>query len=132
MEILCLDTDVLIDFLRGEPETAKSISRLEDGFILATTAINIYELYYGAFKTKKASKNAEAVGELATRLEVLQFTERSAEISGRIIAELEREGKPLDFGDAMIVGIVLENQVTLFTRNLRNFRRISGIRLYEA
>jgi len=132
LEVLCLDTDVLIDFLRGEPETVKNISRLEDEFILATTAINIFELYYGAFKTKKASKNAKAVGELATRLEVLRFTERSAEISGRIIAELEREGRPLDFRDAMIAGIVLENQVTLFTRNLRHFKRISGIKLHKA
>ncbi len=130
MEILCLDTDVLIDFLRGDSVTAKNVAQLEEEYILATTAINIFELYYGAFKTKKAHKNVEVVNELANRLEILKFTDRSAEISGRIIAKLEKDGKSLDFRDAMIAGVVLENHAMLYTRNLRHFKRINGIKLY--
>ncbi|WP_456473820.1 type II toxin-antitoxin system VapC family toxin [Candidatus Pyrohabitans sp.] len=131
METLCLDTDVLIDFLRGNPATANEIRQLEDEFELTTTTINLFELYYGAFKTEKAEKNVKSVNELAGRLEPLKFTDESAEFSGRIIAELEKEGRLVDFRDAMIAGIVLENNALLYTRNLRHFRRIRGIRLYE-
>jgi len=30
LEILCLDTDILIDFLRGETKTTKEVKKLED------------------------------------------------------------------------------------------------------
>ena len=131
VEILCLDTDVLIDFLRGDPRVAEKVAQLEEEYVLATTALNLFELYYGAFKTRKVHKNVKAVDELASRLEVLQFTGTSAEISGRIAAELEKEGRRLDFRDAMIAGVVLENHVHLCTRNLKHFRRIDGIKLCE-
>ncbi len=37
LEILCLDTDILIDFLRGEIKTTKEVKKLEDLFELTTT-----------------------------------------------------------------------------------------------
>ncbi len=130
MEILCLDTDVLIDFLRGDKETVETIKKLEDQFELATTSINLFELYYGAYKTGK-EKNVKAVRELAERVEVFNLTSKSAEISGKILAELERKGEVIDFRDVMIAGIVIENGALLYTRNLKHFRRIKDVKLYK-
>lgn len=131
METLCLDTDILIDFLRGDNTTVEKIKELEEEFVLATTTINLFELYYGAFKSKKSEKNVKSVNKLAERLELLKFTDKSAEISGRIIAELEKKGRLVDFRDAMIAGIVLENDAMLYTRNVKHFERIEGMRLYK-
>jgi tRNA(fMet)-specific endonuclease VapC len=131
LEVLCLDTDILIDFLRGDVKTVEEIKQLENQFELATTAINLFELYYGAHKTGR-ERNVEAVRELAERLEVLKFTHKSAEISGKILAELEKNGKAVDFRDVMIASIVIENNVTLYTKNLKHFKRIKGIRLYKS
>lgn len=129
MEI-CLDTDVLIDFLRGERKIVEVIKTLEEEHELLTTSINIFELYYGAYRTGK-DKNVKAVDELANRLEILRLTERSAKISGKILAELESEGKVIDFRDILIAGIVMENDVTLFTRNKKHFQRVKGLKLFE-
>ena len=58
MEIICIDTDILIDHLRNRREAVEEIERLEmEGFQLSTTVINSFELYYGAYKTKKKEKN---------------------------------------------------------------------------
>ena len=130
MEVICLDTNVLIDLLRGDFKAVEEIKQLENQFELATTAINLFELYYGAYKTGR-DKNVEAVNELGRRIEVLKFTHKSAEISGRILSELEKKGKTVDFRDVMIAGIVIENDVTLYTRNLKHFKRIDGIKLYR-
>ncbi|AEA47706.1 type II toxin-antitoxin system VapC family toxin [Archaeoglobus veneficus] len=130
METLCLDTDVLIDFLRGDSTAVEKIKKLEEEFELATTTINLFELYYGAYKTGK-ERNVRAVSELATRLEVLKFTDKSAELSGKIIAELERKGQVVDFRDVIIAGIVLENDTILYTRNVKHFERVKGVRLYK-
>ncbi len=130
MEVLCLDTDILIDLLRGESKTVEEIKQLEDKFELVTTAINLFELYYGAYKTGR-ERNIEAVKEVARRVEVLNLTEKSAEISGKILAELEKRGEAIDFRDVMIAGIVIENNITLYTRNVKHFKRIEGINLYR-
>lgn len=129
MEI-CLDTDILIDFLRGERKIVDTIKTLEEEHELLTTSINIFELYYGAHKTGK-DKNVRAVDELTGRLEILKLTEQSAKISGKILAELESEGKVIDFRDVLIAGIVMENDVTLFTRNKKHFQRVKGLKLFE-
>ncbi len=103
-----LDSDILIDFLRGDKETVEIIRTLEEEYELATTSINLFELYYGAYKTGK-SKNIRAVDELASRLEVSAVTGKSAKISGNIIAELESDGKVIDFRDALIAAVVIES-----------------------
>ena len=130
MEVLCLDTDILIDLLRGKSKTVEEIKQLEDKFELVTTAINLFELYYGAYKTGR-KRNIEAVKEIARRVEVLSFTEKSAEISGKILAELEKRGEAIDFRDVMIAGIVIEKNIALYTRNVKHFKRIEGINLYR-
>ena len=131
MEVLCLDTDVLIDFLRGDPKTAEKVERLEEEFVLATTTINLFELYYGAFRTEKIERNVKTVKKLAARLKLLVFADKSAELSGRVMAELEKEGQTIGFRDAMIAGMVLENTVLFYTRNVKHFKRIKEMRLYE-
>lgn len=129
MEI-CLDSDVLIDFLRGDTETVKMIRWLEEDHELATTSINIFELYYGAYKTGK-EKNVKAVDDLSKSLEVYRLTDRSARISGRIVVELETRGEPIDFRDALIAGIVIENDVSLLTKNVKHFQRVRELKLFQ-
>jgi len=127
---ICLDTDVLIDFLRGKRKIVETIERLEEKHELLTTSINIFELYYGAYRTGK-DRNVKAVDELAERLEILKLTEQSAKISGEMLTELESDGRAIDFRDILIAGIVMENDVTLFTGNKRHFQRVKGLKLFE-
>ena len=129
MEI-CLDTDILIDFLRGKRKIMETIERLEEEHELLTTSINVFELYYGAYRTGK-DRNVKAVDELTGRLKILKLTERSAKISGEMLAELESDGKAIDFRDVLIAGIVMERDVTLFTGNKRHFQRVQGLKLFE-
>lgn len=103
-----LDSDILIDFLRGDKEIVNTIRKLEEEYELATTSINLFELYYGAYKTDRL-KNVRAVDELVSSLEVSKLTEKSAKISGKIIAELESDGQVVDFRDTLIAAVVIEN-----------------------
>jgi len=47
------------------------------------------------------------------------------------LAELEKRGEAIDFRDVMIARIVIKNNLTLYTRNVKNFKRIEGINLYR-
>jgi len=130
VETLCLDTDVLIDFLRGKNEVVDVIQEIEKEFVLATTTVNLFELYFGAYKTGK-EKNVEAVNELAERIEVLELNKKSAELAGKIMAELEKKGLEIGIRDTMIAGTVLESGSILYTRNVKHFRKIKEIKLFE-
>lgn len=131
LEIICLDTDILIDFLRGDATTIKQINQLEENYELTTTTINLFELYYGAYKGKKVDKNIKSINELMMRFDTLKFTNKAAELSGKILVELEKEGQSIGFRDIMVAGIVLENSIMLYTRNIEHFNKIKGIIIYH-
>jgi len=132
LETVCIDTDVLIDFLRGKKETVEKIRKLEEEFDLATTTINIFELYFGAYKTNK-ERNVKAVNDLVERIEVFGLSKKSAEIAGRMMAVLERKGLEIGIRDTMVAGIAIENDVGLLTRNLKHYKRLEefGLRLLD-
>ncbi len=128
MEPICIDTDILIDLLRGKK--AENIKELEqEDAVLMTTVINSFELYYGAYKTKKRYANLSAVKNLLKRLVILQMSEEASEVAGEILGDLESKGQMIDFRDALIAGIAVVNGATLFTRNINHFNRIERVKI---
>ena len=75
---ICLDTDILVDFLRNKEYALNWIKENKENSKLATTIINVYELYYGAFKSKNSEKNLEALESLIQKLIILNFSNENA------------------------------------------------------
>jgi predicted nucleic acid-binding protein len=83
-----LDSDVLIDFLRGVDESIKLIEDLRGkGVTLATTSINIFELAWGA--SKLGAGKLGHVRTLAKILEVLSLSSEEAIKAGEEMEYLE-------------------------------------------
>ena len=128
---ICLDTKILIDTLRGDEETVKQIKEIEtSGIILSTTTINAFELFYGAEKTENRERNKEALRKLLERLLIYDFTEKASEKAGEIAANLEAEGKTIDFRDIFIGATVLINESIIFTKDIDHFERIPDLKLH--
>ncbi|MEK6919704.1 MAG: type II toxin-antitoxin system VapC family toxin [Thermoproteota archaeon] len=51
--------------------------------------------------------------------------------AGNIFATLERRGATVDFRDAMIAGIALENRLTVVTRNKADYSKVPGLSIDE-
>lgn len=77
----------------------------------------------------KRERGIAAVRELARRLGVLSLTDKAAEEAGRMAAELERKGQSVDFRGVLIAGIAVTNDAALYTKNVKHFERIDGLRL---
>jgi len=131
VESICIDTDFLIDTLRGHQETVEKIRELEGVFHLSTTVINGFELCYGSYKTERMEQNILCVDKLLNRLSILQMTGVASKLAGKILVDLEKKGEIIDFRDAIIASITITNDTKLFTRNISHFNRIEGIKLYE-
>ena len=127
---VCLDTSVLIDNLRGKKETVEFIRKLEEaGMPLSTTAINSFELYYGAYKSKKIEENLAATRTLLNRLVILDLTDESSNEAGRILSLLEDKGDLIGFRDALIAAIVITHRMTLATSDTEHFSRVPDLKV---
>jgi predicted nucleic acid-binding protein len=125
-----IDTDLLIDLLRNQNQAAAFIVGLEQkNTILATTAVNVFELYHGAHKSQKSEKNLEAIKVLIGRLSILPLTEKAAKKAAQIYAEQEKSGQPIGLRDTFIAAIALTRDACVATRNKEHFNRIAGLKI---
>ncbi len=115
----------LVSILQGKDVSELTVDMIDDP---KTTAINAYELYYGARRSDNLEKSLSAVNSLLKSIPVLEFDNRAALKAGDIQAELMDIGKPVNILDALIAGVVITNKEVLLTRNIDHFGRIKGLR----
>nr|MDO8098116.1 type II toxin-antitoxin system VapC family toxin [Candidatus Njordarchaeota archaeon] len=135
MEFLkvCIDTDVLIDNLRNKEKVVNFIADFENkGVMLSTTAVNAFELYYGVYKSGKPTEGMSAVTRLLDRLVVMDFDVKAAEAAGRILNDLELDGKLVGFRDIFIGAMALVNDCVMLTRNVDHFGKIPDLKTVAA
>lgn len=120
---ICLDTDFLVNFLRNKKEEVDFILEHESKVLFATTYINLFELYYGAYKYSNPQKILK-VEELSHRLPVLNLSQEAVKKAGKIVALLEKEGNTIDFRDALIGCIAQIEGFCLKTNNKKHFNKI--------
>ena len=126
---LIVDTDILIDLLREKDYAVSLIKKLEDEVELATSAINAFELYRGAYKSQNQEKNLASVKGLLNSLCMLNTDEDSMEIAGKITARLERDGNMIDIRDLLIASIALVDGFGVLTNNVKHFNRVPHLRV---
>lgn len=127
--MILLDTDVCIEILRGnEAVIARREATLDE---VATTWITAAELSFGAAKSRAPERNQMLVAEFLGTLAVLDMAYASAELFGRLKAELEAGGKRLADADLFIAAIALTHGATLATGNRRHYSRIPALRMVD-
>ena len=123
-----IDTDILIDFLRNRKESVEFVTQLEKKkTILSSTAINAFELYYGAHKSELSIQTLQATKNLLDRLVLFPLTPRSAQRAGHIYAELELKGNPIGLRDTFIAAIALTRRCSVATKNTSHFKKVKGL-----
>ena len=71
--MVCLDSDIIIDFLRNDNKTITKLRELQDeGVELSTTSINCFELFKGAMRSKQKDAK-EKLEVLFSMLKILDF-----------------------------------------------------------
>lgn len=121
-----VDSDVLIDYLRGAGPGRDLLRSLSRGSGYTVTAVTAFELALGRSYAHN-SKPAHAL--LAVPL--LTLTRKAGLRGGALLSELRRRGQAIDVRDAMQAGICLEAGATLVTRNVSHFERVPGLRLFH-
>ncbi|AKH65415.1 MULTISPECIES: tRNA(fMet)-specific endonuclease VapC [Photorhabdus] len=123
-----LDTCICIYTLKNRPQKVREAFLRHHGQLCIST-VTLMELVKGAEKSGNPEANMKVIEEFAARLEVLNFDNRAAMHSGQVIAELERNGLRIGAYDNQIAGHARSQGLIIVTNNVREFERVSGLRV---
>lgn len=126
--IYLLDTNVCIQYLTKRNLQVVARVGAETGRMALCSVVKA-ELLLGAYKSAKVAQNLAMFRSFFAAFPSLDFDDASAEIYGRIRAQLERAGTPIGSNDFLIAAIALANDLTIVTHNTREFGRVAGLRL---
>lgn len=119
---ICIDTHILVDFLRSKPHAVHWIGKYGHA-ILGATLITFFELYYGAYASERVPENVRSVEKLSQRLVPLNLSDESVRMAGEILAELNSQGEQIEFRDLLIGTTALAEGFKLKTKNVKHFSR---------
>ncbi|WP_138481837.1 type II toxin-antitoxin system VapC family toxin [Dyadobacter bucti] len=121
--MLLLDTNILIDYLRGKQQTIEFIHYF--GKIhFAVNTIVVLELYNGCLNRAELAKTKNLLNGLV-HLELNDAISQTAPNIGQTFALSHQ----LSVSDTLIAATALVYDLELRTLNLRDFRTIPGLRL---
>ncbi len=121
-----LDANVVIALLNTATSKLALRARRERPGDLAMPAIVAHELFYGAFKSRRAAQNVALVD--ALHFDVLDFGKEDARRAGEVRAFLAARGTPIGPYDVLIAGQALARDLILVTRNAGEFARVPRLR----
>jgi tRNA(fMet)-specific endonuclease VapC len=123
-----LDTNILIYTIKNRPKKVREAFK-EHAEYLTISTVSLGELIFGAEKSAQSARNLADVEALAARLEVAPFDSEAAIHFGQVRAELAKSGKIIGPYDLMIAGHARSRGLILVTNNVREFKRVPGLRV---
>ena len=110
---LLLDTSVLIDVLRSRRGRRELLAKLaRDGHGLATTALNVAEVFAGMRPEERTQTEA-----FLDALDCYALTRTAGQLAGTLKGQWARKGRTLTIADAIVAAVALEHDCILMTDN---------------
>jgi tRNA(fMet)-specific endonuclease VapC len=126
-----LDTNTCIAYLtRRSSNVLEHLKRASPADIALCSVVKS-ELLFGAHKSVKISENLSRLELFFRPFASLPFDDRASDIAAIARAALEKSGTPIGPNDLLIGAIALAHNLTLVTRNHREFSRIAGLRFED-
>jgi len=131
--VIILDTNVISEFMRDEPDPA--VVAWLDGQPRAsvwTSSINVFEIRSGLLAMPAGKRQAARIRAFEYLLKetiqgrIAAFDFAAAQSASELEAEGQKKGWPREARDTMIAGIVVASNAKLATRNAKHFEDIAG------
>lgn len=127
MEIICLDTNVLIAHKRAKKvdKDKTFLFRLTTKpYQLAVSSITVYELLRGDNQDEDVYWKA-----MFSNMTILDFDMDCAEHAAKIYQDLKTRGLLIEAEDLLIAATALRHQMELATNNVKHFARVVDLEL---
>jgi len=124
---VCVDTDIVIDYLRGKHENQNILPMLIEKYYVYISPISVYELYYGGFYSGKV----KSVEDVLSMMTPFDWSVEDSKRAAQLHASLPKSGETLSVKDVLVAGPCIAKNVPLVTRNVSHFRRIKGLKVID-
>ena len=114
-----VDTDVLIDYLRGVPAAVESLLALGE---VSVSVVSVAELFAGF----RGGKEQADIGRLLAECQVLPVTEDLAREAG-LFKKKYFASHSVQLPDAMIAATALAHGLPLVTLNVKHYPMVAGL-----
>ena len=108
-----LDTNTVSYFFRKVPSVAERLRQLNPE-ILCISSVTAAELFYGVAKRNNLQLS-QFLDTFLSAISILEWDMKTAEIYGKLRAEMEKEVKVMGVQDQMIAAHALANEYVLVT-----------------
>jgi predicted nucleic acid-binding protein len=126
-----LDSDIVIDHLAGDNETGRMLAHLS-GEGLFISIVTYMEVYQGIMGSADPVRVEMRFLDMLNGLPVVPFSAEAAVRCARLRNELQQQGRRVRSRilDLLNAAMAVENDLTMVTRNLRDYRDIPGLVIY--
>ena len=126
-----LDTNTCNYFMKGTyPCLTEKLFSLDPSNLLISS-VTVFELEYGAEKSKWGEKTRQQLALFLSPFTILPFDGSDALTAGRICGILQRQGTPIGPYDVLIAAQGVSRGVLIVTHNIGEFSRVPGILLED-
>ena len=126
-----LDTNICIYCIKKKPPEVINKFLQYDPENICISSITYGELMHGVEKSQAVEKNRLALALFLSPIYILPFDVEASEAYGKIRADLERKGTPIEPMDMLIAGHAQTENLVLVTNNTREFIRVSNLRVED-
>jgi tRNA(fMet)-specific endonuclease VapC len=127
---ILVDTDVSIAILNRDERVRASLLRHRPSK-LRMSAITLAELRFGVAKSANARRSAANLRTLLAKIAVVPFDDAATQRYGELRALLESRRSTIGPLDTLIAAHALSLGWPLATHNVREFRRVPGLRVED-
>ncbi len=124
-----LDSSIIIDFLRGQPNVTQRLYEVLDNSELYICSIVYYEVVRG-FRYEERTRKLNEFQRLYENAKHLFFDRENFKVideAVKIYGQLRGNGLKIDENDIYIAAVSMVNDCTLVTANTRHFERVEGL-----
>ena len=114
---ICLDLDMVLDFLRGDSLAVAKIRQYANNEELCITSHTQLYLLIGARKE-------EAIRQFLNSITILDFDKKAASIAGRLIKMNRLRGKSMGMDEVLIASTCLGYGAALVTKRRTEFEHL--------
>lgn len=124
-----LDTNICVYLIKKKPENVLIHLHSKIGEGLAISAITLAELMHGVEASAYPERNAIALNQFLSIVDILPFDDEAAAEYGKICATLRRQGNAIGVMDMMIAAIAKSRKLIIVTNNVKEFERVDNLSL---
>jgi tRNA(fMet)-specific endonuclease VapC len=124
-----LDTNICIYLIKQQPPSILERFLSHPVGDIGISSVTATELAYGVTKSRHVTKNRHALEQFLDPLEVAAFDQAAAWAYGCVREQFEAKATPIGSMDKLIAAHALSLGVRLVSNNLKEFRRVPGLRL---